>query len=187
MKHRLIPMSVFATLFVLLLVPSALAASLTSGAAEGFVNSLTDVNNLAQQMEEEGKDRIFEGQAEPVPGKKFAPYSESLPLLKSEYPAEYKELGKIVRKHGFKSQESWATAGDNVMLAYMAGKMNIPAASAMPQLPPGMADKLPPETRAQMAKSLAVMETIRDVPQEHKDIVAPLTPKIDMWIASQSE
>lgn len=185
MKIRFCYMSALTAFLLLSFVNNASAASLTSQAAEGFVQSLTDVNNLAKTMEEEGKDKIFEGNAKPVPGKKFAPYSEPLPLLKNEYPTEYKKLGKIVRKHGFKSQESWASAGDDVMLAYMAGKMNIPAASAMPQLPPGMENQLPPEALASMKKGIAMMETMRDVPQAHKDVVSPLAPQIDQWIATQ--
>ena len=166
---------------------NALAISaLTSNAAESFVSSLTDVNMLASEMKQDGKDNFFEANNEPVPGEKFEPYSGALPELKKQYPAEYKKLGNIIENHGFASQESWASTGDKVMLAYIASKMPIPAAAAMPQIPAGMEHLMPPEAKAEMAKGLAALKTIRDVPQAHKDIVAPLIPQIDQWIAAQS-
>ena len=50
----------------------------------------------------------------------------------------------------------------------------------------GMEDKLPPEALAQMQKGMAALETMRNVPEEHKAIVAPLAPQIDAWAAAHS-
>lgn len=176
------------TAFLLVFTPfNASAATLTKQAAESFVSSMDDVNTLAKKMEEEGKSKIFDAKNEPVPGEKFKPYTGSLVALQNEYPAEYKQLGEIVRKHGFKSQESWANVGDEVMMAYVASKMNIPAAAQMPQLTPEMMSRMPPEAIAKMEQGMAALQTMHDVPQAHKDIIAPLTPKIDAWAAAHHE
>ena len=179
-------LAVFTVFFTLSSISGAVAGSLSKAQAEGFVSSMSDVGAMAKEMEKEGKTKIFDAQNKPVPGEKFKPYSGSLPVLKKEYPADYEKLGDIVRKHGFKSQESWATTGDDVMLAYMAGKMKgMP--TEMPQIPAGMEDKLPPEALANMKRGMAMLETMRDVPAEHTKIVEPLSPQIDAWIAAQSE
>lgn len=180
-------LALFTALIVLFPALNTNAAALTAKAAESFVASMDDVNTLAKRMEDEGKTKMFDVKNEPVPGEKFKPYSTSLPVLKSEYPAEYKELENIVQKHGFKSPETWAETGDEVMMAYAASKVNIPAAAQMPQLSPEMIAQMPPDAQAAMKQGLAAMETMRDVPQAHKDIIAPLTPKIDAWAASHYE
>lgn len=179
--------TVFTALFLIIAAPVGHAANLTKQSAEAFVASLPDINEMGKEMEKEGKNKVFEAKNEPVSGEKFKPYSGSLPVMKKEYPEDYKKLGDLVNKHGFKSQESWAATGDDVMLAYMAGKMNIPAEADMPQLPPGMEDKMPPEAIANMKKGLAMLETMRSVPDEHKKIVAPLAPQIDAFVATQSQ
>ena len=65
--------------------------------------------------------------------------------------------------------------------------MNIPDNAEMPQLSPEMMKQMPPEAIEQMKQGMATLETMRNVPQENKDIVAPLTPQIDAWTASHYE
>lgn len=177
---------VFTAFLLILSAVGTPAAALTQKSAEAFVATLDDVSVMAKEMEKEGKNKVFGTKLQPVPGEKFKPYSSALPILKKEYPADYKKLGGLVKKKGFKSPESWAATGDDVMLGFMALKMkDMP--KEMPKLPPGMEDKLPPEALAGMKRGMAMMETIRDVPPAHKKIVQPLAPTIEAWMAAQGE
>lgn len=164
----------------------AAANQLSSADVGKFVEAIPDVEVFASDMKAQGKDKILEGAVKPVDGEKeFSPYSKGVELLKEKFPEDYKHLGDIVTKHGFKSQESWAQAGDNVMLSYMAIKVeqqNPEVAQSLKNITPEMKAQMPPETQAQVDNAMKMMEIVNAVPPANKDAVKPHLKGIDEWL-----
>ncbi len=177
--------SLMVVALIVIAVPAMAAGDLTAKTAKQFVDSLPDINAMAEEMRANGKADILNAKTQPVPGEKFEPYTKAVSALKGEFPDDYKKLNGITKSNGFSSPEAWADTGDDVMMAYMATQVNMPAGAAMPNISPEMMAKMPPEAVAKMKQSMAVMETISSVPQAHKDIVTPLIPSINMFIGSE--
>lgn len=164
----------------------AFAGKLTADQVKNFVSAIPEVEVFANDMRATGKDKELEKAAEPKPGDdSFTPYQKSIVLMKEKFPEDYSRLGNIVTRHGFASQESWASAGDDVMLAYMAikmgdqGRKSMEAIAAMPEEAKA---SLSPEARAQMEQAVHMMEIIGSVPAENKTALEPHLASIDQWL-----
>ncbi len=157
---------------------------LSPGQVERFINSMNEVHALADEMEQEGKNQVIEARIKsPTQGEDFAPYSTAVQTLKSEFPDDYKKLGKITGAHDFSSQESWALIGDSVMEAYVSSQIGeteyqgIEAAQA--QITPAMKAQMPPEALARMEQSMSMLDQLSNVPQENIDAVAPFRDRLE--------
>lgn len=162
--------------------------ALTADAAKRFVASLPAVESLGEELEAEGKTDEMRVNTQPKPGEAFKPFSGAVKALKSKHPSEYGRLSNTVKPHGF-SAESWGEAGDKVMIAYMALKMekeNPGAMAQMQAMDPAMMDMMPPEMKAQMEQAMAMMETVADVSPEDKKAVAEVEDELDAYMEEQA-
>ncbi|MGB4106985.1 MAG: hypothetical protein WBK55_04235 [Alphaproteobacteria bacterium] len=171
---------------VIALAGQARAETLSSDDATKFVKALSDVEVFSNRLHEEGKDKILNDALQPAPGdKSYAPYLKGTEIMKDKLPSDYKNLGEIVSKHGFKSQEEWAKAGDSVMLAYMAIKIDAENPGALKQLqdiPAETKAKMDPATKAQLQQSINMMEIFTSAPQKNRDAVKPHVKEINAWL-----
>ena len=82
-------MCVFAMPFA---ASAAKTENLTDKDVKQFVSAIEDVENFADELKKEGKDKALEAAVEPVEGDKaFTPYGNGVDLLKEKFPDEYKE------------------------------------------------------------------------------------------------
>ena len=164
-------------------------AALTADTAKRFVASLSSVESLGKELEAEGKTDEMRFDADPKAGEEFKPYSKAVVALKAKYPSDYGRLSKAVKPHGF-SAEEWGGAGDKVMIAYMALKMekeNPQAMAQMQAMDPNMLDMMPPEVKAQFEKMKVMMDTVAAASPEDKKAVAEVEDELDAYMENQSE
>ena len=148
---------------------------LTDDSTARFIDSIDEVELLAEHMIEKGAGNILRVEETIQKSQNFAPYRTYMDMMVEEHPEDYAKLGEIVSKYGFESQNDWAETGDAVMLAYMniqqgQNKMNI-RQEMQAQLTPEMMAMMPPSAKAQIDKALAMADAINDVPQGNIDIV----------------
>ena len=163
--------------------------ALTADTAKRFVASLPSVEDLGKELEAEGKTDEMRFDTDPKAGQEFKPYSNAVKALKAKYPSDYGRLSMAVKPHWF-SAEEWGAAGDKVMIAYMALKMEKESPDAMAQMQamdPAMLDMMPPEMKAQMAQMKAMMETVAAASPEDKKAVAEVEGELDAYMDAQAE
>ncbi len=183
-------MCVFAMPFA---ASAAKTENLTDKDVKQFVSAIEDVENFADELKKEGKDKALEAAVEPVEGDKaFTPYGNGVDLLKEKFPDDYKELNGIVGKHGFKTPEKWASSGDQVMHAYMAVKIeeqNPEAFKQIKEITPEMREKLPPQAIQQLERAQAMMKLVKSSPEQNRKVVKAHMKDIDAWLdrAAQKE
>jgi hypothetical protein len=110
-------------------------------------------------------------------------------VLKAKYPADYSRLDAAVKPQGF-SAIDWGAAGDRVMVAYMALKMeneNPQAMAQMQAMDPAMLDMMPPEMKVQMMQAQAMMATIANASAEDKKAVAEVENDLDAFMDKQDK
>lgn len=156
-------------------------AALQTKQVENFIASMGPVNDLAEEVN---------FQADPgahADGDEFAPYATGLKVMKESEAAAYDKLGSIVKKHGFSSQEEWASVGDAIFLAFVAVKAEEAnpgfTAAGMQDIPPEMLEKMPPEARAQFETTMKMVRAVGAVPVEDKTLVKPFLPQIERAIS----
>ncbi|WP_375201953.1 hypothetical protein [Hyphococcus sp.] len=162
-------------------------SALTADTAKRFVASLPSVETLAESLEAEGRVEEMRFDTEPKAGEEFKPYSKAVMALKAKYPSDYGKLSSAVKPHGFTAEE-WGVAGDKVMIAYMALKMDKEDPGAMAQMEamdPAMLEMMPPEMKAQMERVKAMMATIAAASPEDKKAVAEVEDELDAYMDEQ--
>lgn len=187
MKIRFILFLGLMVLAVFLAAPASFAASaLDAKKVEKFVGSISAVNALSATMKEEGKQEALQADMDVLAGDDFRPYTNSVVVLKEKFPGDYAKLGGIVKQHGFSSQDEWAGVGDAVMISYMAIKAEETApgydSDMGTELTPEIMAQLPPESRAQVEKTMKMMKALRSAPAENKAAVTPFVASIDKLI-----
>jgi hypothetical protein len=192
MKHSfLLAMAIAASLAFAPFSPARAQTALTAGNVKSFIDTLPDLKAFSDTLEQSGKsDTLSEAfQANAAAGD-FSPYTTGVSALKEKFPADYAQLGTLVAKHGFSSQEDWAETGNSVMKAYMAIKMEGEggkAAAAMQAMSPEMLDKLPPQARAQIEASKKLMASAAAVPASDKDAMRPYVGQFEDWAKKAGE
>lgn len=164
-------------------------AVLTADMAKRFVASLPSVESLGKELESEGKTDEMRFDKNPKAGEEFKPYSNAVMALKAKYPSDYNRLSSAVKPHGF-SAENWGAAGDKVMIAYMALKMDKDNPGAMAQMEamdPSMLEMLPPDMKAQFERVKVMMDTVASVSPEDKKAVAEVEDELDSYMSEQDE
>jgi hypothetical protein len=180
-----------ASAFVLLIAGASAAEQtpLTENQAKRFVASLDSVDAMHERLEAEGKIDNLKIATKPKSGEAFKPYSKAVTALKDKYPADHARLAKIVKTHGF-SAKDWADAGDRVMIAYMALKMQEEdprTMQMMETMDKSMLDMVPPEMRAQLESTFAMMEAVKNVSEADKRAVAPVKAALDAYMDKNAE
>lgn len=158
-------------------------AALTEDAARRFVDSLEDIDPIADEI---NANPEFEAAFDPVPalGKPFAPYTTGLAVMKDQMPDLHQRVTAIAKKHGFKPAQ-WASAGDKVLLAYLATEvdgqqMDMAEIKAMD---PAMLDQAPPQMRAQIERIFAMIEAVENVPDADKAAIRPVMQQLEKYMA----
>lgn len=171
---------------LLLAATGALAgegAPLTQDQVKRFVATLPALDALGEEFAAEGKSEELSIESRPKAGEPFRPYSGAVAALKERYPADHARLASAVRPHGF-STEEWGRVGDRVMIAWLALKMEEEDPRSM-QMMEGMDQSMlsmvPPEMKAQLEATFAMMDTVRNAPEADKQAVAPFKDEIDRY------
>ncbi len=162
---------------------------LTENQAKRFVASLDSVDAMRDKLEAEGKIDNINIATKPEAGEAFRPYSKAVTALKDKYPADHARLAKIVKPHGF-SAKDWGATGDRVMVAYMALKMQEEdprTMQMMETMDKSMLDMVPPEMRAQLESTFAMMEAVKNVSEADKIAVAPVKAALDAYMDKNAE
>jgi len=176
----------------LLLVAGASAEDqrpLTEDQAKRFVASLESVDSLRDQFDAEGKVDNINIDTKPKAGEAFKPYSKAVAALKDKYPAEHARLSKAVKSYGF-SAKDWGEAGDRVMIAYLAIKMQEEdprTMHMMETMDQSMINMVPPEMRAQLESTFAMMETVKNAPEADKIVVASVKDGLDVYMEKAAQ
>lgn len=180
-----------ATLACLLLTAfapaSALNDPLTEDQAKRFVTTLPAVQALGEEMNADGKIGKMQVDLQPKAGEPFTPYTTAIAALKKKYPADHARLAGAVKPYGFNAAE-WASIGDKVMIAYLAVKMQEedPRSMAMMEgMDSSMLDMMPPEMRDQMQSAFAMLETVRNTPDEDRKAVMAAKDELDAYMKAQ--
>lgn len=178
-------------LFLANLPLPAQAAGLTAQQTQSFVQAIPDMEALSDKMRAEGKDAVLESSVRPKPGDTdFKPYTKGMVTLKEKFPADYIVLEETVEKYGFANAGEWATTGDQVMMAYLATKMEGKQYDALKQMaavPAEVLAKLPPKVTSQIEQAKTVIKVAEQVPPEDKETVRPHTAAIDAWLAREQK
>ncbi|MEK7264562.1 MAG: hypothetical protein AAB227_00555 [Pseudomonadota bacterium] len=168
-------------------VPPVLAADvLSADAARHFADTLAPVQSLGDAFEKEGKFNVLLGGGATVDGV-FKPYSAGVIALKTQLPNELGRLAAVVKPHGF-TPEEWGLAGDRVMAAYMALRIEREQPGALAQIDlvgPAEIEKMPPDLRKQMLEYNAMVTALKKAPDADKLAVMPAVDTIDAYIAAQ--
>lgn len=173
-----------AVLFVFVGGVHAADPALTLDTAKRFVSSLKSVESLGEEFMTNGKADKLMVDVQPKANEDFRPYSKAVSALKVKYPADYSRLKNAVKPHGF-SAENWGAAGDRVMVAYMALKMeneNPQAMAQMQAMDPSMLAMLPPDMKQQFEQAQIMMETISNASDEDKKVVAEVADELDEYM-----
>ncbi|WP_432696707.1 hypothetical protein ACQUQP_19570 [Marinobacterium sp. YM272] len=170
---------------LLLMLSSVTLAELAPVRIEAYIDSLTDVRELGDQLKAEGKEAFLAGKIMPGAGERFDPHQRAVSVLKRDEPGYYAELGKRVVPRGFTSAESWARTGDQVVLAYGAAKV----AAESPQMLALAAQSgpeqellmqaLPPKQREQFKQALVIARALAQVPAADREAVTPYVGQLD--------
>lgn len=163
--------------------------ALTSDEARRFVATLEDVQALGDRLEANGEAEALNIRTQPKAGEAFRPYSTAVAALKADYPAEHARLSAIVGQHGFSAQE-WGAVGDQVMIAYLAEKMeqeNPGALQQMAQMDSSMKEIMPAHMKEQMAAALALAQAAKDAPAENRAAIKPVMADLDAFTEEGAE
>ncbi len=169
------------------LVAGAFAADdkpLTEDQAKRFVATLAAVDALGDSLEAEGKIENLRIEQRPTAGEPFLPYSNAVSVLKEKYPSDHVKLADAVKGHGFSTTE-WGHVGDRVMIAYLALRMQEEDPDSMEMMAgmdKSMLDMVPPELRAQLESTFAMMETVKNAPESDKKAVAVVKSDLDKFM-----
>ncbi|MHA7872693.1 MAG: hypothetical protein ACX939_10115 [Hyphococcus sp.] len=159
-------------------------APLTEDQAKRFVASLASVEALGEELEAEGKTNEMQIERQPIAGEAFKPYSNAVMILKEKHPSDHARLAKKVKAHGFSTDE-WGHVGDRVMVAYLALKMQEEdprSLQMMEGMDASMMEMVPPEMRAQLESTFAMMETVKNAPDADKEAVAAVKDDLDDYM-----
>ena len=160
-------------------------APLTEEQAKRFVATLPVLDDFGETLEAEDKISQLMIDSKPKAGEPFKPYSRAVTALSEAYPADHARLAKALKPHGFTTQE-WGVVGDRIMIAYLALAMaeQDPETLAMMEgMDASMLDMVPPEMRAQLEQTFAMMETVKNAPQADKDVVATVKASLDDYVS----
>lgn len=176
----------FGVVLVLLMSPLSLrAAALEELRVEAYLESLDAVKQMGERMKAAGQGAFLAREVMPRAGETFDPHQRAVMALKRENAEYFSSLNGIVQQHGFTSPDSWALAGDRIVLAYGAIKAEsespeiLQLAKQMQGMDPQMLQLLPPENRVQVEQALVIAEALARVSEADKQQVLPYIARLD--------
>lgn len=159
-------------------------APLTEDQAKRFVNTLPALEALREKMETEGKAQSLEIASKPRSGEPFKPYTHAVAALKQRYPVDHARLTGAVKQQGFTAAQ-WAQTGDQVMIAYLALRMQEDdprTIEMMEGMDASMMSMMPPEMRSRLEGAFALMEVVKNAPESDKKAVASVKNDLDAYL-----
>lgn len=153
---------------------------LTAEETKRFVDSLEPSYMFAKQMEKEGKTSDLNVVKENLTGENINVYTQHILKFKEKYPKEYEAFTVIVKQFYFASCEEWASVGDAVMMAYLAGQedMDAIAKDMETNITPEILAKMPAQAREQTKAAIVMVKAIKNVPKDNVVTVKPHAAKI---------
>lgn len=159
-------------------VAMAEAPALTQTSVSQFIDSLTEVGEVADQYEEELPVEDLESIGRD-PSRITSPFSSSMQAMQSH--AAFGEISQIVQDHGFADVAAWAATGDRVFRAVGALELDASGAGISAEIAKAIeeleASGLPEAQKQQMLQmmniSSASIKAFSDVSQADRDAVAP--------------
>ncbi|MCP5040039.1 MAG: hypothetical protein GY944_03350 [bacterium] len=186
-------------------LPSAMGASsaLDSDTIQRFLDSMPDVQKLAEKYPEDpqtareeqmamqneygamAQSPAMTGPSEEQLARVRAPFTSSLGEMRAS--EGYDEMVATVKRHGFDGVEQWAEVGDRAMRAYGASKMaaEMPKIEAeMKKLRENLAKSgMPIDQQKAMAQmmdsSSQMLSGFENVPEADKKAIEPFIPRFD--------
>lgn len=164
-----------------LIAPKAFAQNLTEANVRAFLDSLQAAEPVLIEHEDELDE--FEDDAEPADFS--AIFSSGLEQMKGH--AVYKDIEKVIKRHGFSSVEQWARTGDQVFQAWVALEMEEQGPAAQQEMQqalaeidnnPHMTEEQKVQMRAMMGTAMSTMNAARDVPDDTKRAVRPFMDEL---------
>jgi hypothetical protein len=147
-----------------------------------FLKTVEGVHQLSETMSQEGREKIISYQNLTDKSGVFAPYKNSVSILKSSHKTDYKALESFITGKGYGSAEEWALYGDAIMAAYMTHKITPEARKNMQMLQtmsPDMQAAIPSQAKVMIEKGRAMMKALEDVPPQNAQTIKPYLVKID--------
>lgn len=166
-------------------VSTAQAAALESARIEAYIASLEAVRELGDELKAAGKQNLLARQIMPRAGERFDPHQRAIRALKRDEPAYYARLEERVLPHGFTSANSWASAGDRIVLAYGAVKVAAESPQMLALAGQGVAEQeillqsLPQAQREQLQQALVIARALAAVPEADRVAVQPYIGRLD--------
>lgn len=148
--------------------------------AKRFVDSLDPAYAFSKRMESEGKAKYTSVIKKHLTGDDYNVYTQNMIHFKETYPQEYEAFTVVIKQFGFSSCEEWASVGDAVILAYLAGQedMNEIAKDMEKNMTPEVLASMPPEIKAQTEAAMTMMKVIKNIPPRNIETVKPYAQKI---------
>lgn len=153
---------------------------LTAEETKRFVDSLSPSYAFAQQMEKEGKTSDLNVVKENLTGGDINIYTQHIVKFKEKYPKDYDAFTVLVKQFHFSACEEWASVGDAVIMAYLAGQDNFDAIleDMEKNITPEILEKMPKEARENTKAALTMMRAIKNIPHQNIVTVKPHAAKI---------
>lgn len=153
---------------------------LTNGEAKRFVDSLDPALVFSKRMESEGKSEYTSVIKKHLKGDDYNVYTQNMIHFKEIYPEEYAAFTVIVKQFKFSNSEEWASVGDAVMLAFLAGQedMNKISEDMEQNITPAILASMQPELREQTQAAMDMIKAIKNVPKQNIETVKPYGDKI---------
>lgn len=155
---------------------------LTERTLDNFLSSLTEVKTLSENMSPEGRAELEKYQNNQMTDLQFNPYTHAVGVLKMKYPGDYTNLYGVVTQHGFTSPEDWASAGDDIMAAYMnarVGDQMREGIAMMSNMPAETMAMMPPQAKQQMERSKSMVAELNSVPAENTALLTKHADRMD--------
>lgn len=185
------PLGYVFSLLLLLGWTQVQAAPLKQATVQAYMATLPDVRSLSNKLEASGAGDNFMEKMKPRPGQPFQPHWNGVQLLKSKHADYYQQLTSIVTREGFASATRWAHLGDQIVMTYIALKLD----HLDPKL--RMILNLPQKQQAQMLQFMSahdreylqqlqsVVQNASTVDANDKRVVAPFEKRLDQIYGSR--
>lgn len=163
----------------------ALAAPLEGARIEAYIASLAAVRELGDELRAQGKEDFLAAQILPGKGETFDPHRRAVAALRAEDPVWLERLEAAVLPQGFTSADSWAAAGDRIVLAYGAVKVEAESPQMLLLAGQGEAEQemllqsLPSEQRELLRQALGIARALAQVPAADRQAVRPWVGQLD--------
>ena len=170
----------FAAVIFTALSTAFAAEALTEDQVRRFAEAIPALTAIADEMESEGLDDLFEEDDELQEGEPFQAYSKWIAKMKTVYPEYYAKVNSVAKDNNFKDAAEFGSVGDRTMHAYLA----LTSSSVTDTLPPEVLELMSADVQAEYRQAVSAMQALTNVPQADKDAVKPHMSLLDKILIS---